>query len=224
MEAPNTVGDVFGAVGSVFQHLDEVLALDDLHQTQRLAEEVGDVSPVDLVAFVFDGLHLIAYTGDLASLAIVEGGKEVDDLLQALAGEEDVVGHGDDGVVEFMELAGIKDVAAVIEPVKEVVDTFGEFVDVAAVEGGDNGTAEQGVDVVQHRVAGGLAVLDFFLERLQLLLVLGVDHLAKGGRGGHEVVGLLAEEGVEALLFGDEVLEEGVEAHITAGNRGLTRG
>ena len=210
----NFIRYIFHRIRSIFKHLHQVLAFDDLVEAVALAEELVYVAAVAFVVVVFKGLDFLAEAVDfLAFFVIRKMGESADDVAQALGGEHDVLRHGGEVFIDIQETACEDDVAAVVDAVHKVVHQLGQLVDVFALEWCQDGAEKGAVELIQNSVATRLTGLDLSFQALQTLEVGLEEHLPQQFGGLVDVLCLLLVKRVELLFLGDEILEETVETH-----------
>ena len=192
-DAFDYVGDVFAFIHGGFDDLEDFFPLDDLDGVFFFVEKLGDESPAETVAFVFEAVDLDAMLHCFFwSAKGFDGGgdfhggrdKNSDEVRGAFA-------DGVDAVEDETASGGVDEVDDVVKPATKLVDIF-------AVEGRDEGLAELGQEVVRDFVA-------FMLDGLDALDLLGDtrvmrEHFEEGFGPLVNILGLLGEK-VEKALF-----------------------
>src|SRR5216684_4804677 len=202
-DAFDDVGDVFALVDGGLDDFVDFFPLDDLDGVFFLIEELGDEGAAEAVAFIFVAVDLDAvlegFFGrfDGADGSLYLGGGRDENL-------NEVNGAGADGVhaVEH-EAAG-----GGVNEVDDVVQLAAEFVNVFAVEGGNERLVQLGEDGMGNLVAFMLKGFD----DLHLLRDAGVmrEHLEQSISPGMDIRCLFAKEVKETLFARQESLQESV--------------
>src|SRR5829696_6629458 len=191
------VGDVLEAVQGLLQLLDDVLP-DEQVAGRVLGVEVVEVGPGPAVQPVALVLELVEVDQVGAQRLLLEPAQ----VAQAIGGRPgrpvDQPGLLDHGLQRLGHLVEDQHVGRLLDGVEHVVELAGQGVDVLAVEGGDEGGVEPGVDGVGEPVALVLGLdqaLGFHLRVDEVL-----DHVQQVPRRVDEVGRDLVEQ-VEVGLF-----------------------
>src|SRR5829696_2386496 len=191
------VGNVLEPVEGLLQLLDDVLP--DEHVAGRVlgveVVEVGPGPPVQAVALV---LQLVDVDQVVAQRFLLEPAQVADAVGGRPGRPVDHPGLLHHGVQGLGHLVEDQHVGRRLDGVEHVVQLAGEGVDVLAVEGGDEGGVEAGVDGVGEPVALVLGVDQALGLHLRVDEVL--DHVQQVPRRVGEVGGDLVEQ-VEVRLF-----------------------
>src|SRR5580692_3281704 len=197
------IGDVFAFIHGGFYDLEDFFPLDDLDGVFFFVEKLGDESPAETVAFVFEAVDLDAMLhcffwspkgfdggGDF------HGGRDEnsDEVRGAFA-------DGVDAIEDETASCGVDEVDDVVKPTTKLVNIF-------AVEGRDEGLVQLGQEVVRDFVAFMLDGLD----ALDLLGDAGVmrEHFEEGFGAFVNILGLFGEEVKKALFARHNPLQKSI--------------
>jgi hypothetical protein len=187
------VGDLLEGVDRALEGGDDVLELEDLDRLEVAAEELGESTPIALVAAVLEPVDLDPVLVEVGHRAQLRHGLGGD--LRAALDDLDLVENLGREVDDLVEQDQVDDLVHVVH---HVVETAGQRVDVLAVEGRHEAAVDAPHDGVGVLVADVLG-LTHPLRDLGPVRALG-DHLGEEAGAGHEVLRGGGEQLVERRI------------------------
>src|SRR5215204_943029 len=212
------VGDVLEVVEGLLQLLDDVLP-DEQVAGRVLGIEVVEVGPGPAVQPVALVLQLVDVDEVGAQRLLLEPAQALDAVQGRPGRPVDQPGLLDHGVQGLGHLVQDQHVGRGLDGVEHVVQLAGQGVDVLAVERGDEGGVEPGVDRVGEPVALVLGLDQALGLHLRVDEVL--DHVQQVPRRVDEVGGDLVEQ-VEVRLFAGKDPQLHASSHPFGARRGYT--